>query len=188
MKIALASVALATLPVLAIAQDAALEAPAEIMKTRSPVIDLIDIDTKPERVVELVQEAGYRAKLHRMDDGQTYIDSSASGMEFQIYFDGCEDDYTECELLVFSAGFDFDQPQDENLASVWNQTKFTKAYLDDEGDPFLEFSVNILYGVTTANFEDTLVWYTSEMGEFMDHIGWNDNNDGDAARIRVTPT
>ncbi|MEL7232221.1 MAG: YbjN domain-containing protein, partial [Pseudomonadota bacterium] len=87
------------------------------------------------------------------------------------------------------AGFDFADAQDESVAAEWNYNRFTKAYLDKEGDPFIQLPVNILHGITPANFEDTLVWFTNEMGAFMDHIGWYDQETEDpTTRIDATPT
>ncbi|MEM1086448.1 MAG: YbjN domain-containing protein [Pseudomonadota bacterium] len=179
----LASVLALSMP-LSTAQEDPVEAPTE---TETP-INLLNIG-QPERVVEIIQDAGYRAKLNRIEDGQKFIESSANGMKFQIRFYGCTEQQTDCELLVFTTGFDFADPQDERLVARWNYERFTKAYLDEEGDPFIQLPVNILHGVTVANFEDTLIWFTTEMAAFMDHIGWNETPDDSAgSRIQATPT
>ena len=56
--------------------------------------------------------------------------------------------------------------------NAWNQSRYTKAYIDDENDPFIEFSINMLHGVTRENFVDTLGWFMLEVEEFENLIGW----------------
>lgn len=174
----------------AAAQD---NAPIETLDTAPAIeaqsaMDMLDIGM-PDKVVSLVQDAGFRAQLKALDDGHKFIESSANGMKFQIHFYGCTADNTDCELLVMTAGFDFASPQSQDIVADWNYNRFTKAYLDEEGDPFITLPVNILHGITGENFKDTLIWYTSEMGSFMDHIGWYDEvDDTSTPPTEVTPT
>lgn len=186
MKTLITAASLALCTQFALAEDTQTAESPETTAEQS--FDLLDIGT-PDTVVQLVQDAGFRAQLKTLDDGHKFIESSANGMKFQIHFYGCTAENTGCELLVFTAGFDFAEAQDEEIVSDWNFTRFTKAYLDKEGDPYIQLPVNILYGVTHDNFKDTLVWFTNEMGSFMDHIGWYDEGMPPATPpTEVTPT
>ena len=44
--------------------------------------------------------------------------------------------------------------------------KFGKAYLDQDGDPRLEMTVNLDYGVTQRNLDDTFDWWTKALARF----------------------
>ncbi len=136
-------------------------------------IDLIDA-TMPEAVADLLREEGFRAKLSKEEDGTTAIESAANGKSFWITFQACDEHKADCEIIILSAGFDFLDPQPESVIGNWSRDKFTKAYLDDEGDPHLEFTINSKHGITKDNLRDTLVWFTDEMPRFMKHIGWYD--------------
>lgn len=57
----------------------------------------------------------------------------------------------------------------------WNSSKrYGKAYLDDDGDPNIEMTVNLKYGVGRDNFDDTIDWWMLTMKEFEQYIDAND--------------
>lgn len=135
--------------------------------------ELVDA-SDPERIAAILQDEGFKAELTKGENDALIIRSGASGVDFQIAFMACGGETNVCEVLSFSAGFDFEYGKKPSDLSNWNQTKWTKAYLDAENDPFLEHNVNMLHGVSEANFRDTLNWYARELGRFVDFIGWND--------------
>lgn len=130
----------------------------------------------PAAIVELMQAGGYPAELNVQESGAVEIRSQANGANFWLYFQACDPDFTNCEIITFAAGFDFSSPQVPELLGDWNVTRYSKAYLDKDGDPFVEFSVNMVHGVSTRNFLNTLNWFTLEMKAFMSQIGWNDTD------------
>jgi len=149
----------------------------------SKLVDASD----PKRIATLLQDEGYKAKIDVDEDGKITINSAANGADFQIYFQACSNGATECEILAFSAGFDLNQAVNRSLISDWNRTRWSKSYRDDEGDPFLEFNVNAVHGVSEENFRDTLNWYTRELGEFVDLIGWNEPKQRESTGLSVEP-
>ncbi len=136
--------------------------------------ELVDA-SDAERIVSILQDEGFKAELTKGENDQLLIRSGASGVDFHISFTACGGAAKVCEVLSFSAGFDFEYGKKPSDLSNWNQNKWTKAYLDAENDPFLEHNVNMLHGVSEANFRDTLNWYARELGRFVDYIGWNDS-------------
>nr|WP_070960983.1 YbjN domain-containing protein [Hyphomonas sp. Mor2] len=133
----------------------------------------------PKRIVSILQDEGYRSKLSVDEDGKVSIMSGAHGTDFHVYFEACSDGGTKCEILAFRAGFDFDRPPAPAILDEWNLKRWTKSFRDEDGDPFLEYAVNMVHGVSEANFRDTLNWYVRELGEFIDEIGWNDTESQD---------
>ena len=63
--------------------------------------DLIDA-TDPEKLVAVIQDMGYRAKLDVDNIGDPVIFSSADGVEFAILFFGCNKKNVQC-ARVFPA-------------------------------------------------------------------------------------
>lgn len=159
----------------AIAEDTAIP----VQTAESELLDAAD----PAEIAALLASEGFEAVLSKQDTGAVQIKSSAAGESFWLYFEACEADYTGCEVITLSTGFDFDTPQTEAVFGDWNRQKISKAYLDEEGDPYVEFSINMLHGVSRENFVDTLNWFAMEMAAFMDQIGWNEEDDAPAQPI-----
>lgn len=155
--------------------------PAQTVRA-APDSTLIDA-SDPSAIAALLASHGFEAVLSKQDTGAVQIKSSAAGESFWLYFQACEADFTDCEVITLSTGFDFETPQTEAIFGDWNREKISKAYLDEDGDPFVEFSINMLHGVARENFADTLNWFAMEMAAFMDQIGWSDEDDTPAQPI-----
>ena len=129
--------------------------------------------TDPQRLVALMQEEGYRAELGVDGVGDPEITSATGGAAFHVQFYDCDDDNRNCRSLLFRSGFDLDAPMALEDINAWNRgRRFGSAWLDDEGDPFLEMSVTLDGGVSEANFADIVDWWSVALGEFTEHIGW----------------
>jgi Rieske Fe-S protein len=174
----------------AVADQPVIEAPAEdiaVQATEEPV-DLTEAQASevpaagapatvdasdPQRIADLLGQMGYRASLAVDNLGDPMIESKASGKEFVIYFYGCENN-ANCRAIQFASGFDLESGTTHEVINDWNaNNRFTRAYLDDEMDPFLELDVNLdLGGVAEENLRDTMDWWDVKLGEFIGHIGW----------------
>lgn len=130
--------------------------------------------TRPERLVSVIQELGYRAKLESDNLGEPMIRSSVGGTDFSVLFFGCDQkSHDACKLLLFKVGYDLTDGTTLEVINDWNRTKLVgRAYLDDEDDPWLEMTVNLDAGVSRKNFEDTFDWWEVTVEEFESHIGY----------------
>ncbi|MEQ9315125.1 MAG: hypothetical protein RLN72_04685, partial [Henriciella sp.] len=90
----------------ATAEDTAI--PVHPVQT-NPTIELIDA-SDPAAIAGLLASEGFEAILSKQDNGAVQIKSSAAGESFWLYFQACEADFTGCEVITFSTGFDFDTP------------------------------------------------------------------------------
>ena len=144
-------------------------APDETSPAAAGLIDASD----PKTIVRLLRQRGYAADLNVDQSGAVEIRTSHDSPNFWLFFEACAPDFTQCEVITLAAGFDFDAPQVPGLLGNWNEERFSKAYLDSEGDPFVEFTINMLHGVSPENFIDTLDWFGREITEFIDQIGWH---------------
>jgi hypothetical protein len=127
--------------------------------------------TGPE-VAAWLQKAGYKADLSKDDGGDPLIDSAADGHNFKIYFYDC-DAAKRCKALQFSAGFDLKQGLTLAKANEWNRkNRYLKVYLDDDGDPYVQYDVNVNAGRTIAGLDDDFGVWTGMIGNFTTFIDW----------------
>ena len=126
--------------------------------------------TGPE-VAAWLQKAGYKAELSKDEQGDPMISSAADGQVFKVYFYDCE--AGRCKALQFSAGFDLKTPLTLEKANEWNRkNRYLKAYLDDEGDPYVQYDVNVNAGRTFAGLDDDFGVWTGTIGDFTTFIDW----------------
>ena len=129
--------------------------------------------THPEAIIAVLQDMGYRATLGKDKLGDPKIDSAASGSKFGILFYNCEKN-VDCRSIQFFSGFDMENGSTLELMNEWNANKrFSKAYLDEEKDPYLELDLNLDFGgVSEESFRDTVETWEQLVAQFKDHIDW----------------
>jgi hypothetical protein len=129
--------------------------------------------TTPELVVTAIQGFGYKARLTTTKSGKPKIESTISKSNFSIFFNDCNNSNAACKSVQFSMGYAMRNKPSPDAINAWNRDKrWAKAYLDKDGDPFLEMDVNMLGGVSVKNFEDTFDWWRLAITEFEKAIGW----------------
>lgn len=100
------------------------------------------------------------------------IEGRIEGVYYRIYFYNCTDN-TDCRTIQFRTAFDLTNGFPLSQINEWNKNKlFGKAWLDDENDPVLEMPVNIDYGVTAKNLEDTFDYWRVTVSQFKEHIDY----------------
>ena len=129
--------------------------------------------TDPIAVLNAMQAYGYAATLSTDTRGDPMISSKISKTEFRVQFFGCQGN-ADCQSLLFRAGYDLPDPISALVVNEWNRSKrFGKAYIDDEGDPFIEMDVNLAFdGMGEQNFQDTLDWWRVVVEGFEEFIDW----------------
>lgn len=124
--------------------------------------------TNPEVIVELARGFG-SANLEVDSEGDPMIVGRINGTLYVIYFYGCEEGQS-CREIQFAAAW-ADAEMDKDGVNLWNEeTRYGKAYIDFEGDPVLEFTVNLFEGVTRANLEDTIDWWKVALTAFEERL------------------
>ena len=123
-------------------------------------------------VAKWLRDAGYKAELTTDNGGDPVIKSSAEGVSFSIYFYDCEAK-PRCKAIQFSAGFDLKQPLTASKLNEWNRdNRYLKAYVDDEGDPHVEYDVNLNASRTKEGLDDDFSIWTSMISDFTTFIDW----------------
>lgn len=134
---------------------------------------LADIDgSDPQALVDAMADIGYAASLTQDEYGNPMIEGVYEGSNYWIYFYDC-DSPRGCSSIQFMTGYNL--PKGMSLAHVnaWHsQKRFGKVELDGDGDPFISMSVNLDYGVSTANFQDSFDYWLLVMREFEAFIEW----------------
>ena len=124
------------------------------------------------RLMKIIQGLGYGAQLTTDAAGDPMIVGKAEGVEFRVMFYRCTAG-TACRVIQFRAGFDLADGSTLEAMNDWNRENlFGSAYLDAEGDPFVDYAVNLDFGVTRANFEDSFDWWLVVLRDFKSHIGF----------------
>jgi hypothetical protein len=128
--------------------------------------------TSPDAIAGLMQQAGYRAVIGIDNIGDPKIDSSAAGVDFTIYFYGCNN-AVNCQSLQFSSGYDLERGTSFQAMNDWNAAqRFGYAYLDQESDPFVNMDINMAYGISADSFMDSLAIWDQVLSDFQTHIDW----------------
>lgn len=129
----------------------------------------------PQSVVRAMQAAGFQAKLEKDDTGDPMIVSGAAGAKFWVYFYNCTKN-TDCATVQFHTSYDIDESSEPSLEKIneWNSNqRFGTAHIDKEGDPVLNFDLDLDDGgMSEALFSDNLEFWSSVMAKFQDHVGW----------------
>lgn len=130
--------------------------------------DLVDA-TDPQQVMNLARGYG-SANLSTDGVGDPMITGRMDGTRYSIMFYGCSDN-RNCKTIRFSSAWATDGQYTLEDMNAWNEGyRFGKAYLDDEGDPVLEMNVNLLYGVSRRNLDDTIDWWRVALGQFKSEV------------------
>lgn len=96
----------------------------------------------PEGMASVLRYAGYPAKLVTDDYGDPQIDTKFSGWEGAIMFYGCDEEtHDGCDSIELRVGFDREEPMTLDLLNGVASSRFIAAFLDDEGDPWVNWDI-----------------------------------------------
>lgn len=124
--------------------------------------------TDPNELLNVAKGFG-NARLGEDGIGDPQITGRIEGIKYRVYFWMCEDN-KNCKDIQFWAGWSgTDVTMDD--VNAWNaKMRFGKAYIDDEDDPILTYTVNLNGGVTYDNIEDSFDWWKVVLTTFVDEV------------------
>lgn len=126
----------------------------------------------PQSVVQALRDLGYRATLDTDNQGNPKISSAIEGVNYTIFFYGCENTQL-CEDLQFSAGFDLANGTTEFSMNDWNRDRIIgKAFVNENNDPFIQMFVPGVYDMSMQSFQRTVRRWGQGMADFKVHINW----------------
>lgn len=111
---------------------------------------------------------GYGSAVLEEDDvGDPMITGRLEGHKYLVLWEACDD---ECSVLRFQAGWS-DTEATVDTVNTWNEESlFGKAFIDDEGDPVVEMTVNLDHGVSRKNLDDTFEWWREVLRSFVSEV------------------
>ncbi|TCP27436.1 YbjN domain-containing protein [Rhodovulum adriaticum] len=129
--------------------------------------------SNPQGVLSAMQAYGYAATLETDSTGDPKISSRVSRSNFAVFFYGCSDN-NDCASIQFYTGYNMNNAVSAGRMNEWNRDKlFSKATVDDDGDPALEMDVNLDFdGMGNGNFEDVLDIWRLSVESFEEFIDW----------------
>jgi hypothetical protein len=121
---------------------------------------------KPSTIVSIMKSMEPKTKVSTGDDGQPLIDVDGPTYDYSIFFMDCNGK-KDCAAITFSANFDKDKILDVDLANRWNREhRVPKAYIDKDGQLYLQMEVSTVGGITPANFRDWKQWWDDALVDF----------------------
>lgn len=131
-------------------------------------VKLVDA-TDPAVIQDLASGYG-SAQLTTDGVGDPLVKGRINGTGYQIYFYDCTDG-KDCRTIQFSAGWTGLENVTAQMMEKWNQDKrFATAFLDTDGDPNIQWDVNLYGGVSLTNMDDTIDWWALVLNEFSEYI------------------
>ena len=116
-----------------------------------------------EEMAAIMRDGGFSPELTTDSQGDPLIRFKVEGFRSRVLFYGVE--RGKSASLQFAAGFEHPLPVE--AVNEWNRTKrFGKVYLDPDGDPFIEFDLDLYGGVSAAHIEQAVSRWRSVLLRF----------------------
>ena len=123
-----------------------------------------------KQVQAWIEESGYEAQVGK-DDGDEFLKVHTEDGNFEVHFYDCKDG--ACASIQLIAGFDVDGKITLEQANAWNDSKrYIDCFIDDEGDPWFTYDINLSPGGTRAALDDNLGVWLNFLPDMRSHIGW----------------
>lgn len=118
----------------------------------------------PNEVLNVARGYG-SANLDKDSLGDPRIVGRIDGKRYSVFFYGCTDN-VDCDQLQFYA-YEVTENPDFELVNEWNSTKrYGTASIDSDNDVAFRMSVNLRFGVSRENLDDTFDWWRLTLEEF----------------------
>lgn len=131
--------------------------------TSASASGLVDA-TNPQVIRDIIAGFG-SAELGKDSKGDPKITGRMDGNSYTVFFYGCQNG-NNCDDIQFNAGWSKKGLSLEDLNN-WNLKKrYGKVFIDSVGDPILQMTVNIDYGVSRKNLEDSISWWKRSFSDF----------------------
>ncbi|MCY4317600.1 MAG: YbjN domain-containing protein, partial [Alphaproteobacteria bacterium] len=124
----------------------------------------------PKTIQNALQKKGYKAQMDTDSRGDPRIKSRVSGLNYSIYFYGCEE-RKNCNSIQFSLGIGLADGMSFERANQWNWKKRLSIELDDENDPFLRWNLMMgPDGIPSSTFDEVFALWEVAVDQFKDFV------------------
>ncbi len=113
-----------------------------------------------DRIAESLTRAGYNPQLSS-NAGERFIKAQLNGYEFLVLPYGCDEAERNCRSVQFFIAFDpANSPSLEAMNAYSRENRWGRVYLDQDGDPALEFDLDLEKGgMSEALFLDNVAYW-----------------------------
>lgn len=122
----------------------------------------------PEVILAIIKGFG-SGRLKKDSEGDPMIIGMVEGIKFGISFYGCKKG-SDCDDVQFVAYFTDASLSLQKINDYNMRTRFGKVAIDGDGDLKVSMTVNLDYGVTRKNFEDTVTFWTLVLKQAKEHF------------------
>lgn len=99
-----------------------------------------------DQVAIVMKKAGYQAELGS-NLGERFLTAELDGYKFMVLPYGCDDTKRNCKSLQFFIAFNPESsPSLEAINAYARENRWGRVYLDKDGDPALEFDLDLEKG------------------------------------------
>lgn len=126
----------------------------------------------PAGMVRAMQSAGYPATLDTDDYGDPNIATSFGDFKGAVYFYGCDETtHVNCTSVQFRVGLDRAEPLPlDELNAILKKYRYAAIWLDNDGDPWVNFDVFLGAGVPKSVFLGTLDAFKGNFATISDAV------------------
>jgi hypothetical protein len=135
-----------------------------------------------DQIAALLKKDGETLDIKSSKDGR-YIRVTGDGYDYSIITYGCDDKDANCKSVQFYSGFNPRvNPTLEAMNSYARDNRWGRVYLDEEGDPAIEFDVDLEKGgMSEALFLDNVAYWEMIIDRYGDFVfGPNGENNNSA--------
>ena len=138
---------------------------AKLLALSAPVPDTVT-GSDVEAIAAVARVYG-EATVTKDKNGDPYIKGrTKAGATWSISFYGCEKG-ANCTSVEFWYGLESNTKTSPEKINEWNRTKrWSKAYIDKDGDPNISFDLNLKNGLSKANLDSNVDRWVDVVDEF----------------------
>ena len=124
-----------------------------------------------EEMEAILKEAGYRYEQVKKD-AEVFFLLRMGGLKAGLFLMDCKEG--RCGSLQLFAGFNMEKPPTLERINAWNREhRFSRAYLDADGDPALEADLDLSGGVAEGAIRAFLDLFEESLRAFAAWIGFD---------------
>jgi hypothetical protein len=134
------------------------------------------------QIAALLKKGGETLEIKPDDDGP-YVRVTGDGYDYSIFTYGCDDKDKNCKSVQFYAAFNpKTSPTLEAMNGYARDNRWGRIYLDKEGDPAIEFDVDLEQGgMSEALFLDNVAYWEMIIDRYGDFVFGPNGENNNAA-------
>lgn len=124
----------------------------------------------PQAVIQAALPYGPITMGQPDGEGRPFLEGETDGLLYNVLMYGCNE-FQVCEAVQLYATFEPSAETPRNVLNEWNQGRlYGTAYTFDDGTIVVSYVINIDFGVTQTNFEDSIDIFSILLSDFADRV------------------